>query len=319
MKKIISLALCFMMIFDIMPIKIFAAEEQSIEEIIRPQVEAFAKSIDQKNANGAAQDALISHGIGGNGKKLSVGKNHAITATLMNSELAKEYLTVLCAEMIETAYTLEMDKIYSLGAVFWNIKDENKYYINLYDYDAPVKLGKSGEFTFPKDYFEKIAMKSFEKKNGYDETLKLIAGGVCVKVNIIESKIYDNKIIYAVNAVFMDIFNFDTDNSSTLEDILGFIGMLLFEPFEWESTFSFQIEIPIEKPEENIVFGDSDGNGNVDVMDAYFARLVAAKLVKPTEEQFAFCDVDLDGKITAMDANIIRKYALGIIDELPIR
>ena len=69
---------------------------------------------------------------------------------------------------------------------------------------------------------------------------------------------------------------------------------------------------------ETVVFGDSDGNGSVDVMDAYFARLVAAKLVKPTEEQLAFCDVDSDGKITAIDANLIRKFAIGIIDELPI-
>ena len=109
-----------------------------------------------------------------------------------------------------------------------------------------------------------------------------------------------------------------SENGSAIENLLGFWGMLLFDPFEWESTFDFQIEIPIERPEENIVFGDSDGNGSVDVADAYFARLVAAKLVKPTEEQLAFCDVDSDGKITAIDANIIRKYALGIIKELPV-
>ena len=129
----------------------------------------------------------------------------------------------------------------------------------------------------------------------------------------------DDKITYNFNVALWDTFDFDTDNSTKLEDLLGWAGMLLFEPYEWESKFSFQIEIPIEKPEENIVFGDSDGNGSVDVMDAYFARLVAAKLVKPTEEQLAFCDVDSDGKITAIDANLIRKYALGIIDKLPIQ
>jgi hypothetical protein len=118
---------------------------------------------------------------------------------------------------------------------------------------------------------------------------------------------------------FFDRFDFDTDNSTAIENLLGWVGMLLFEPFFWESKFSFQIEIPIEKPEENIVFGDSDGNGKVDVADAYFARLVAAKLVKPTEEQLAFCDVDSDGKITAIDANLIRKYAVGIIKELPVK
>jgi alpha-L-rhamnosidase len=114
-------------------------------------------------------------------------------------------------------------------------------------------------------------------------------------------------------------FNFDTDNRSTLENLLGFIGIILFNPFEWEAKCNFQIEIPIEKPEENEVFGDFDGSGEVEVADAYFARLVAAKLVVPTEEQLAFCDVDSDGKITAIDANLIRKYAVGIIKELPVK
>ena len=68
MKKSVSILLCFLMIFNIFPIKAFA-EEKSLEEIIRPQVEAFAKSIDQKNANGKAQDILITHGIGEKGKK----------------------------------------------------------------------------------------------------------------------------------------------------------------------------------------------------------------------------------------------------------
>ena len=47
MKKLISLLICVLMIFNIFPIKTFA-EEKSFEEIIRPQIEAFAKSIDQK-------------------------------------------------------------------------------------------------------------------------------------------------------------------------------------------------------------------------------------------------------------------------------
>ena len=66
-----------------------ASAENSLEEIIRPQIEAYAKSIDQKDANKKAQDALLGHGMRGKGKKLSVGESHAITATLMNGELFK--------------------------------------------------------------------------------------------------------------------------------------------------------------------------------------------------------------------------------------
>ena len=67
-----------------------------------------------------------------------------------------------------------------------------------------------------------------------------------------------------------------------------------------------------------ISIADINLDGFVNVYDAYYARLVAAKLIKPTEEQLSVGDVDLDGKITAIDANIIRKYTVGIITELPV-
>ncbi|MBQ7874699.1 MAG: dockerin type I repeat-containing protein [Oscillospiraceae bacterium] len=249
MGKTMKKALCFIMaaimIFGNAG-TVFAAEseEQSLEEIIRPQIEAFAKSIDQKDADGAATDILISHGISGNGKKLSVGKSSALTATLMNGELAKEYLTVLCADLVKTADELDMNKIYSLGAVFWQIKSTNFYYFKLYNYNPSVSHNKNGEFTFPKDHFKKVGEITFDKSNEYDETLEVIVGGTCLDIDLEIDKIYSDKIIYNVSVIFMDVFNFDTDNSSTLEDLLGFIGLLFFEPFEWESKVDFQIEIP---------------------------------------------------------------------------
>ena len=33
------------------------------------------------------------------------------------------------------------------------------------------------------------------------------------------------------------------ENGSAIENLLGFWGMLLFDPFEWESKFSFEISI----------------------------------------------------------------------------
>lgn len=68
-----------------------------------------------------------------------------------------------------------------------------------------------------------------------------------------------------------------------------------------------------------IVLADINLDGTVNVFDAYYARLIAAKLIVPTDEQLSVGDVDLDGKVTAIDANIIRKYAVGIITELPVK
>ena len=72
-------------------------------------------------------------------------------------------------------------------------------------------------------------------------------------------------------------------------------------------------------PALGYTLSDINLDGSVDVMDAYFARLVAAKLVEPTAKQIEMGDVDLDGKITAIDANIIRKYVIGIIKEIPVK
>jgi len=63
---------------------------------------------------------------------------------------------------------------------------------------------------------------------------------------------------------------------------------------------------------------DINLDGSVNVFDAYYARLVAAKLIKPTDEQLLVGDVDLDGRITAIDANIIRKFVAKIITSLPV-
>ncbi|MBQ6876874.1 MAG: DUF4886 domain-containing protein [Oscillospiraceae bacterium] len=69
---------------------------------------------------------------------------------------------------------------------------------------------------------------------------------------------------------------------------------------------------------EDSLMGDLNLDGVVDVMDAYTARLIAAKLIKPTEQQILVGDVDGDGKITAVDANYIRKFVAYIIDKFPV-
>ena len=73
-----------------------------------------------------------------------------------------------------------------------------------------------------------------------------------------------------------------------------------------------------EIPPKGYKLGDINLDGEINVMDAYYARLVAAKLVDPTEEQMVLGDVDGDGKITAVDANYIRKFAVNIIKSFPI-
>lgn len=63
--------------------------------------------------------------------------------------------------------------------------------------------------------------------------------------------------------------------------------------------------------------GDLNSDGEIDIEDAFMARLIAAKLVVPTEDQKLAGDVDGDGRITASDANYIRRYVVGIISGFP--
>ena len=102
---------------------------------------------------------------------------------------------------------------------------------------------------------------------------------------------------------------------------------------EWETVTAPTAENPGEEkrvcsacemtetrvvPAFGYTLADINIDGAVNVFDAYFARLVAAKLIQPTEKQLKYGDVDGDGRITALDANIIRKFAAKIITELPV-
>ena len=224
---------------------VFAAEseEQSLEEIIRPQIEAFAKSIDQKDADGAAADALAMHGMFKNGKYLRVGEDHALTALLMNSELMKTALTRTCAFYIEMTDKLDM-KLYNLGVAVWSMEATESYILYLYDYNAVNNGGFDGTDGCPKNYIKRIGHVAVESINEYDKSLEWIAGVTVLDTDIETKEIRKDKIIYNVNAVFWDNFNFDMSKNSGFADLISGIGALLFEEFTWYSTVDFEIEIP---------------------------------------------------------------------------
>ena len=66
------------------------------------------------------------------------------------------------------------------------------------------------------------------------------------------------------------------------------------------------------------VYGDLNGDGSVDIKDAYVARMIAAKLYTPSVEEMINGDVDGDGKINVIDANLIRKYCVKKISKFPV-
>ena len=68
----------------------------------------------------------------------------------------------------------------------------------------------------------------------------------------------------------------------------------------------------------SIIFGDVNGDGKINVIDANLTRKAAAKVITLDEDQKLAADVSGDGKVNVIDANLIRKYAAKIINVFPV-
>lgn len=70
---------------------------------------------------------------------------------------------------------------------------------------------------------------------------------------------------------------------------------------------------PTTPPVDEVVLGDVDGNGKIELADAQVALQIALKIVgNPTEKQVAAADIDKNNKIELADAKAILKEALKI-------
>ena len=152
------------------------------------------------------------------------------------------------------------------------------------------------------------------RANSYDDTLEWAVSSVNTDFDVKIVKRNLESIVYNVDVSFLDVFDFSTGSGSGFKDIISGIGALLFKEFYWEAKCSFEIEIPIEKEEENYIHGDIDGDGKINVIDANMTRKAAAKMLELDEVQKLAADVNCDGKINVVDANLIRKYAAKLID-----
>ncbi|MBR3952231.1 MAG: leucine-rich repeat protein [Oscillospiraceae bacterium] len=104
-------------------------------------------------------------------------------------------------------------------------------------------------------------------------------------------------------------------------------------PFDSDATIHFPEDNASWKLDENgcwngliaegyevitVIFGDLDGNGKINVIDANLLRRSAAKLITIDSEQAKAGDVDGNGKINVIDANLIRRFAAKLITDFPV-
>lgn len=68
----------------------------------------------------------------------------------------------------------------------------------------------------------------------------------------------------------------------------------------------------------DILYGDANGDGNVDILDAAAIQQAANERITLTEDQALAADVNGDGVVDILDSALIQKYAAGKIDKFPI-
>ena len=75
----------------------------------------------------------------------------------------------------------------------------------------------------------------------------------------------------------------------------------------------------VENPPAPVfMYGDVDGNGKVDSMDALMVLQAAANMVQLNETQTKAADVDGTAGVSSMDALVILQYATHLWDALPL-
>ena len=255
--KIFSLILALILCAETFPVTSFAMEDEASEKgsaeavttytarasasgskearaNVEKQIRAYAKSINQSNADDEALWALAKHGVSKRGATLSVGESHALSATLMNAEMTIACLTDGCIAAFDLMQNKNIQTMYGVSGFDWGVSEP--YYGTSYCSDlqdrANTGIGHSGSMPFEGSY------------NSYDESLEWMSGAVGIYLTYKQLSVNENSIVYEVTAQFKDRFDFHGDNGSVSKDILSLLGSVLFREFEWNATVRFQVEVP---------------------------------------------------------------------------
>ena len=69
---------------------------------------------------------------------------------------------------------------------------------------------------------------------------------------------------------------------------------------------------------EAVLYGDLNGDGEIDITDAGLLIQYCNGMRELTEEQLAAVDLDGDGEISMDDAALLIRYCNGLIDSFPV-
>ncbi len=94
---------------------------------------------------------------------------------------------------------------------------------------------------------------------------------------------------------------------------------LIFDD-DWQAKEAYYaiVDSYEETEEVNIVYGDTNGDGKVNAMDATLTARYAVGSYALDADAITRADVNGDGKVNAMDATLIARYAVGTLTKFPI-
>ena len=216
----------------------YASQEPSgsLRDSVEDQIRAFGDSIDQNKADGNAATALAKHGITGSGKTLKVGKSHALTAALFNSELLQSALIDTCTDAIQYMERFSLSSVpWIMGNVVWDEAD-SFYYSEVYTSSVRDYENKDFSLTRVQPYSGKL--------NSYDESLLWMAANTATKMEIKRVELTEARAVYQVSCTIIDKFDFSTSSGDGFKDLISGFGALLFNEFKWEASVSFQLTVP---------------------------------------------------------------------------
>lgn len=198
------------------------------------QLRAFAKSLDQKDADDEAAWALARHGVSGRGKTLKVGQSHPLTATLLNSEMGLSTLIRGCYRGIRTLEQMGLDEIYDDAGAQW--LTSSTIWVNSLSSDPDTVSGHRLYFTGFTDFTG--------KPNAYDTSLVWMAGSTEVHTHIRRLHATADAVTYQITTVFEDRFDFNTGAGSVPRELASLLGSFLFKEFNWTATVEYTLTVP---------------------------------------------------------------------------
>ena len=220
---------------------VHAATTDDMESSIEKQIRVFADSIDQANADDKAASALATHGITGRGKTLNAGKTHALTATLLNSELLQNALTDTCVAAIRYMHRFNTDATLQLkGNSCWYGAD-SFYFSAIYSADASG-LSSTDRLHTTSPYTGKL--------NSYDNALDWMAANSVYRVTVQRTKLTTTEAVYSITCKVLDRFDFSTSSGSGFQNLISAGAAFLFREFDWEASASFQLKLSADLIED---------------------------------------------------------------------